>query len=153
MNQRVMETIVGFFILLAIAALLGLALKVSGITHTPKASSYLVNAEFDNIGSLTVGAPVSIAGVKVGEVSRVVLDPKTFRANVRMQIFSSANQLPVDSSASIYTAGLLGAQYISITPGFSTENLKQGSQIESTRSALVLEKLIGQFLFNMKDKK
>lgn len=153
MNQRVIEVVVGLFVLLAVAALLTLAIKVSGITHAPKSSSYHVSAEFDNIGSLTVGAPVSIAGVKIGEVSHVILDPKTFRADVQMQIFSVANQLPVDSSASIYTAGLLGAQYISITPGFAAENLKQGSQIESTRSALVLEKLIGQFLFNMKDKK
>ena len=150
--QRIIEIIVGFFVLLAVAALLVLAIKVSGITHSETSDSYLVTAQFDNIGSLTEGAPISIAGVKIGEVQSVQLDFKTFRAEAVLQIFSKKSHLPIDSSASIYTQGLLGAQYISLTPGFSNDNLTSGSQIQTTHSALVLENLIGQFLYQTKNK-
>ncbi len=150
MNRRIVEILVGLFVALAIIALLVLALRVSGLTNINRRNSYEINAEFDNIGGLKVGAPVNIAGVKVGEVENIYLDRKTFRAKVIMEIFSKKSTLPVDTSASIYTSGILGSQYISLMPGFAEQNLQNGGQIQTTHSALVLETLIGQLMFNLK---
>ena len=150
MKQRGAEIFVGIFVLIAIVALLVLALRVSGLTDIDRANSYEVVAEFDNIGGLKVGAPVSVAGVKIGEVDDIYLDKQTFRARVFLDIFSKKSLLPMDTSASIYTSGILGAQYISLTPGFAEQNLKDKEQIQTTHSALVLESLIGQLLFNLK---
>ena len=150
MNQRVVEIFVGLFVTLAIIALLVLALRVSGLTNINRRNSYEISAEFDNIGGLKVGAPVNIAGVKVGEVDNIYLDRKTFRAKVVLEIFSKHSVLPVDTSASIYTSGILGSQYISLMPGFAEKILQSGGQIQTTHSALVLETLIGQLIFNFK---
>ena len=150
MNQRVGEIFVGLFVLLAIIALLVLALRVSGLTNIDRRNSYEVSAEFDNIGGLKVGAPVSVAGVKLGEVEHIYLDRQTFRAKVIIEIFSKKSQLPIDTSASIYTSGILGSQYISLMPGFSDQHLQQDGVIQTTHSALVLETLIGQLMFNLK---
>ena len=152
MTQRVIEIFVGLFIVLALVALLVLAIRVSGFTGGDTKDGYVVTAEFDNIGGLKVNAPVQIAGVKVGEVVSITLDQQTFRADVTMDIFSKNTMIPSDSSASIFTAGILGAQYISLTPGFATTNLTDQSQIQATHSALILENLIGQLVFNMNKK-
>lgn len=150
MKQRTIEIIVGIFVLAAAIALLMLAMEISGLTNTDKSTSYRIKADFDNVGSLKIGAPVSISGVKIGDVDNITLDPQTYRAVVVMEIFSKKSILPTDTSASIFTAGILGSQYISLTPGFAATDLGQGGQIQNTHSALILENLIGQLIFNMK---
>ena len=149
-QQRVVEIFVGLFVLLAIIALLILTLRVSGLNHIDKTNSYQITAEFDNIGSLKVGAPVRVAGVKIGQVVDISLDQETFRARAQFQIFSNKTQLPQDTAASIQTSGILGSQYVSLTPGFSEQGLKNHSVIQITHPALVLENLIGQLVFNLK---
>ncbi|MSP52890.1 MAG: outer membrane lipid asymmetry maintenance protein MlaD [Gammaproteobacteria bacterium] len=150
MKQRTIDVIVGVFVLAAAIALLVLAMKISGLTNTNKSTSYHIKADFDNVGSLKIGAPVSISGVKIGDVDSITLDPQTYRAVVLMEISSKESVLPTDTSASIFTEGILGSQYISLTPGFATKNLTEGGQIQNTHSALILENLIGQLIFNMK---
>jgi phospholipid/cholesterol/gamma-HCH transport system substrate-binding protein len=152
-NIRAIEFTVGLFILAGIFALLVLALKVSGLgTAALGGNGYYVTANFDNIGGLKVRAPVTIAGVHVGEVTNIHLDPTTYRATVTLLIDQQQNQLPSDTSASIYTQGLLGANYISLAPGYDTTYLKNGAVLQSTHPALILEDLIGQLLFSLKDK-
>jgi phospholipid/cholesterol/gamma-HCH transport system substrate-binding protein len=150
MRQRSVDILVGLFVLIAVLALLVLALKVSGLTNLDSSTGYQVSAEFDNVGGLKIGAPVSIAGVKVGVVDDIVLDPVTFRAKAMVEIFNKVTQIPSDSSASILTAGILGAQYVGLTPGFSTQSLVNNGSIKTTHSALVLENLIGQLMYNLK---
>lgn len=149
MRIRVIETFVGLFMLAGMVALLILALKVSGLSTALNGDGYYVTAIFDNAGSLKVRAPVSIAGVKVGEVTKISLDNASFRAAVTMRINRDEAKLPTDTSASIFTQGLLGANYISLIPGYDQTFLKNGSQIENTHPALILEDLIGQFLFSI----
>jgi phospholipid/cholesterol/gamma-HCH transport system substrate-binding protein len=154
MMQRTVEIWVGFFMLAGILALLMLALKVSGLTNTMRSQGYVVSANFDNIGALKPRAPVSLAGVKIGQVTRVDLDTGSFKAVVFMRIEKQQDKLPSDTSASIFTEGLLGSNYISLTPGFDETFLKNGDVIQDTRSALVLENLIGQLIFKLSgDKK
>lgn len=152
MREKTIETTVGLFMLAGILALLVLALKVSGLSNTVGFEGYQVSANFDNIGSLKVRAPVTIAGVRVGQVTQIRLDPTTFKAVVTIKIDKNKNAIPEDSSASILTEGLLGSNYISLTPGFDTAYLKEGDVIDSTHSALILENLIGQFLFSISHK-
>lgn len=152
MRERLIETIVGLFILAGVLALLVLALKVSGLSTAMNSGGYFVSAKFDNIGSLKVRAPVSIAGVKVGEVTSIKLDKNSFRAVVTIQINRDQNTLPIDTSAGIFTQGLLGANYISLVPGYENAYLKNGDKIENTHPALILENLIGQLLFNINKK-
>lgn len=147
--QRLIETLVGLFLLFAAIALSVLAFKVSGLTNLFPEKTYAVKAEFDDIGGLKVRAPVKIGGVQVGEVSNITLDSATFKAIVTMHIQSRFNDIPDDSSAGIYTAGLLGDNYIAIAPMYNQTFLKEGSQIQITRSAMVLEKLIGQFIYKI----
>jgi len=113
---------------------------------------YSVNARFDNIGDLKVRAPVKFAGVRVGNVSSIYLEPETFKAVVNIRIFSEKTHIPKDSIASILTEGLLGSNYISLTPGFSDKYLNNNGSIEETHSALILEDLVGQLLFNINKK-
>lgn len=149
LSQRTVETTVGLFVLAAIAALFILAFKVSGLTTIFKAEGYEVTAQFDDIGQLKTRASVKISGVVVGEVASIRLDPVTFKALVTLHINANADHVPDDSSAAILTAGLLGDNYIEITPMYSTHFLKQGSQLQETHSAMILEKLIGQLLFKI----
>lgn len=143
------EIAVGIFMMLGALAFIILALKVSGLTAVKK-SSYLVNAEFDNIGDLKVRAPLTIAGVRIGEVKEIKLDAVNFKARVTLMINASQDHIPADSSASILTEGLLGSNYVSLAPGFSEGVfLHQGSLIEDTHPALILENLISQLVFNM----
>ncbi len=149
LSQRQIETLVGLFLVAAMAALILLALKVSGLTSFFNEPGYSVSANFEDIGQLKIRAAVKMGGVNVGEVTDIHLDPKTFKAVVEMRIRSSVNDIPSDSSASIMTAGLLGDNYIAITPMYSTDFLKNGSQIDDTHSAMILEKLIGQLMFKI----
>ncbi|OGT53348.1 MAG: outer membrane lipid asymmetry maintenance protein MlaD [Gammaproteobacteria bacterium RIFCSPHIGHO2_12_FULL_42_13] len=149
MSQKMVEGLVGVFVLAAILALLVLALKVSGLTSFFPGEGFMVTAYFDEAGQLKVRAPVKVAGVQVGEVKSVELDPTTFRALVKMQINKKYNDIPDDSSASIMTAGLLGDNYIAITPMYSKTALANGSQIQYTQPAIILEKLIGQLIYKI----
>jgi phospholipid/cholesterol/gamma-HCH transport system substrate-binding protein len=121
---------------------------VSNLTVVNTDEGYDVTARFENISGLKVRAPVTMAGVRIGRVTEVGFDPRTFEAVVTMHISDRYNELPADSSASIFTAGLLGEQYIGLEPGGDMEVLKEGSEIMLTQSALILEQLIGQFLFS-----
>ena len=152
MGKKSLEVAVGLFISAGFVALLLLAFWVSGLTSIHSGAYYGVNAEFDNIGGLKVRAPVALSGVTIGKVDSITLNPVDFRANVHLLILKKYNNLPIDSSASIYTQGLLGSNYISLSPGFETEALKENDKIETTHSALILESLIGQLLFDVKNK-
>ena len=149
LHQRLIESFVGLFMLFAVAALAGLAFKVSGLTSFLPAKSYTVTTVFDDIGGLKVRAPVKIGGVQIGEVSSINLDPATFRAVVKLHIEDRVNEIPDDSTAGILTAGLLGDNYVEIVPMYNKTYLKDGSQIQFTRSAMVLEKLIGQLIYKL----
>lgn len=143
-----LELAVGFLVVIGIGALLMLALKVSNLSSFSSDKGYNVIAEFDNIGGLKVRAPVMMAGVRIGEVTNVVLDTKVFEAKVTLTIKDRYNQLPIDTSASIFTSGLLGEQYVSLEPGGDSKVLKEGDKISLSQSAVVLEQVLGQFLFN-----
>ncbi len=148
MNKRSMEILVGLFVALGVLALLFLALKAANLTSfTTTGASYTVQARFDNIGGLKARAPVRSAGVNVGRITAITLDRQTFQGVVTMEL-SADVAFPKDSSAKILTAGLLGDQYIGLEPGGSEQNLAAGDVITQTQSAIVLENLIGQFLFS-----
>lgn len=151
MSQRLIESLVGLFLVFAIIALTVLAFQVSGLMNLIPEKSYVISAAFDDIGGLKVRSPVKIGGVQIGEVSHIGLDPVTFKAVVKMNIRNQYNDIPDDSSAGIFTAGLLGDNYIAITPMYNTSFLKNGSKIDMTNSAMVLEKLIGQFIYSLKN--
>jgi len=147
MAKKSIETLVGLFVLLGLLALLFVALKAANLSSFGSQDSYTVSARFDNIGGLKARAPVRAAGVVVGRVTAISLDPKTFQGVVTLAIDRSF-QFPKDSSAKILTAGLLGDQYVGLEAGGEVDNLSPGSLIKQTQSAVVLENLIGQFLFN-----
>jgi phospholipid/cholesterol/gamma-HCH transport system substrate-binding protein len=147
MNRRGTEILVGFFVLLGIAALVFLALKTANLGTFNGGETYVLTAKFDNIGGLKVRSPVRSAGVTVGRVSAIVLDPKTFQGVVKLDMQKSV-QFPVDSSARILTSGLLGDQYVGLEAGGDEKNLAPGDTIKQTQSAIVLESLISQFLFS-----
>ena len=153
MATRFINIIVGMFMLVAFIALVILAIRVSGLSGYATTPSYAVSATFENVGNLKSRAAVKVAGVKIGEVTGIELDRRTYRAVVKMRIDASEDHIPEDSSASILTAGLLGSNYVSLSPGFEQSFLHEGSRIEETHAALILENLIGQFLFKMKDDK
>jgi phospholipid/cholesterol/gamma-HCH transport system substrate-binding protein len=148
-GQKVVEFIVGIFILLGVLALLALAFNVSGLSSFGSSSYYTLSMEFNNVGGLKVRAPVSIGGVSIGKVASITLDKDDYRAKVVIDV-QNTYQIPTDSSASILTQGLLGSNYISIIPGFQMTNLKPGGQIITTHSALILENLIGQLMYSLK---
>ena len=147
MSTRTIETLVGGFVLLGLAALLFLALKAANLGNFGGGDSYTLKARFDNIGGLKVRAPVRSAGVTVGRVTAISLDPASYQGVVSMDI-QSGLQFPKDSSAKILTSGLLGDQYIGLDAGVDDKSLAAGATITQTQSALVLENLIGQFLFS-----
>lgn len=148
-GQRVVESLVGVFILFSMISLAILAFKVSGLTSIFPEKGYTISAAFDEIGGLKVRAPVKIGGVQIGEVSQIILDPTTFKAVVKLHIKDQYNDIPDDSSAGILTAGLLGDNYVAITPMYNKAVLKNGSEIQITHSAMVLEKLIGEFIYKI----
>ncbi len=149
MKTRGIEIFVGLFLIAGILSLVMLAFQVSGLANIVGHNGYVVTAEFDNIGDLRIRAPVSIGGVRVGEVTSIQLNPTTFKAMVSMQIDPTQHTIPTDSTASIFTEGLLGSNYISLTPGFADTNLKNGDKIMTTHSALILENLIGQLMYKL----
>lgn len=152
MQSRALEILVGFFVCLGVAAIFLLTFRVASLNTVGGGSSYQVTADFDSIGSLAPGASVKLAGVKIGRVKAIGIDPKTFQAVVTLEIEGSQSNIPADSTAKILTAGLLGEQYVGIEPGGDDQSLKNGSQIKFTQSALVLENLIGQFLTSFAQK-
>jgi phospholipid/cholesterol/gamma-HCH transport system substrate-binding protein len=147
MGKKGTETLVGLFVLLGILGLVFLALKAANLGNFSGGDTYSVTARFDNIGGLKARAPVRSAGVTIGRIASISLDPKTYQGVVRLEIDRSV-VFPKDSSARILTAGLLGDQYIGIEPGADEKNLGAGDVITQTQSAVVLESLISQFLFN-----
>ncbi|MEK6210727.1 MAG: outer membrane lipid asymmetry maintenance protein MlaD [Pseudomonadota bacterium] len=146
MERSMLDLWVGLFVCAGIGALLVLALKVGNMSGFSVADTYKVYAQFDNIGGLKPRAPVKSAGVVVGRVADVSFDNRSFRARVTLQI-DKRYQFPKDSSASILTAGLLGEQYIGMDGGGDDHMLKDGDRLMLTQSAVVLEKIIGQFLY------
>lgn len=148
---RSLEIGTGLFVILGLAALIFLTTQLpsSGLKLSfVKAAGYEVTAEFDNIGDLKVGAPVRMAGVRIGDVTAIDLDGQSYRANVHLHMYPQFNEIPDDSYASIETEGLLGGQYVAISPGGLSTYLKNGSQILQTQSAIVLENLINKFFAN-----
>jgi phospholipid/cholesterol/gamma-HCH transport system substrate-binding protein len=152
--NRTLEIGTGLFVLLGFAALLFLTtqLPASGIKFGGAKAGYKVTAEFDNIGDLKVGSPVSMSGVRVGEVTNIRFDSKDYKAVVTMRVDPQYKQIPDDSFASIETQGLLGGKYIGISPGGQDTYLKDGSRIDQTQSAIVLENLINKFFANFASK-
>lgn len=148
MNSRVIEILVGLFMLLFFAAMFVLAMKVSNLTSFTSSKGYQLVAKFENIGGLKPRAPVSASGVRVGQVESIEYDAETFEAVVTLTISDEFSSFPLDTSASIYTAGLLGEQYIGLDPGAEDDVLQDSDEIDQTQSALVLERLIGQVLFS-----
>jgi phospholipid/cholesterol/gamma-HCH transport system substrate-binding protein len=147
MTRKELDLWVGIFAVIGIGALLFLSLKVANLASFSTADSYQIKAKFDNIGGLKVRAPVKSAGVVVGRVGDIRFDNESFEAVVTLNI-DSRYQFPKDSSAKILTSGLLGEQYIGLAPGGDSVNLKSGDTLKITQSAVVLENLIGQFLYN-----
>ena len=135
-----------------LAALLMLSMKVSNISAFTETEGYEVSAHFENIGGLKVRSPVTMAGVVVGRVASIGFDKDSYEAVVTLNIQNEYDNIPEDSSASIFTAGLLGEQYIGLEAGGAEEVLKAGSELELTQSAIVLEQIIGQFLVSQADK-
>ena len=148
LHSKTVEAIVGVFIALGLGALVVLALKVSNLSTMYTGPSYEVTAQFGNVGGLKVRSPVKMAGVVVGRVADISFDQKTYEAVATLRIEDKYNEIPVDSTANIFTSGLLGEQYVSLDPGGSETFLKNGDRIKLTQSAVVLERLIGQFLYN-----
>lgn len=147
-QQRNLEMMVGVFVAAGIVALFFLALQVSNLGSVSGEEGYNVEARFDNIGGIKVKAPVTMAGVKVGRVTGITFDKETFEAVVTLNIENEYDRIPDDTFAKIFTAGLLGEQYIGLDAGGSDVYLENGGKIELTQSALVLEEVIGQFLFS-----
>jgi len=151
-NTRQVEILVGLFMVLGLVALFFLAMKISNLATASHGKSYTLSARFDNIGSLKIRAPVKMAGVHIGQVAGIAFDNQTYEAVVTLRIEQRYNRIPDDSFAKIYTAGLLGEQYIGLEAGGAEQYLKNGDRLQLTQSAVVLEQLIGQFLVNQADK-
>lgn len=147
------EFLVGVFMLLGIVASIIMALQVAGLVLNQQSNTYTLSAKFDNIGQLKVRAPVRIGGVLIGRVENIYLDTKDYVPVVQMAINSQYSNLSSESKASILTSGIIGEQYISVTPGFYDEDLgstylKNGDFFTDTSSAVILEDLIAKFLYN-----
>lgn len=152
MKQKpIVELLVGIFVLAGIVCLMLLALQISGLTQFYKTTpEYKLTAKFGNVAGLKVRARVAIAGVEVGKVTEIKLEPETYEAIVTLTILDSV-KLPLDTAASIYTSGLIGNNYISLLPGAEEEYLVDGDEIIETQSGLVLEELVGKYLFSAGD--
>src|SRR4030081_1855586 len=153
-TNTTLEIGTGMFVALGFAALFFLTtqLPTTGLKLAGTKSGYHVTAEFDNIGDLKVGSPVTIAGVRVGDVNKIHFDPKTFKAVVGMRIDKQYNEIPDDSFASIQTQGLLGGKYIGFSPGGADTYFKDGGRVDQTQSAIVLESLINKLFAGFADK-
>jgi phospholipid/cholesterol/gamma-HCH transport system substrate-binding protein len=147
MNRSTLDFWVGIFVVIGIGAIVFLALRVGNLTSLTTTPSYRLEARFDNIGGLKLRAPIKAAGVAVGRVDRISLDPKTYEAVVTMRI-DNGFEFTKDTIASILTSGLLGEVYVGLSSGGDPQMLADGGTITKTQSAVVLEKLISQFLFD-----
>lgn len=152
MRMRFIELTVGTFMVLGIIALVVMAFRVSGLTVSSYGETYKLKAYFENLGGLTERAKVSMSGVTVGRVSKIYLDKERYSAVVEMEISKSMDVLSTDTTAAIMTAGLLGEKFIALSVGAEDEYLKDGDWIDDTQSAIVLEELIGKFLFSSESK-
>lgn len=148
MQSRALELAVGFFVCLGIAAIFILTMRVSNVSGIGGTPGYQLTAKFFNVGSLEAGAQVNMAGVRIGRVTSIQLDPQTYEAVVDMHI-QKQYKLPEGSSASILTTGLLGNQYVGVTPGGSLKYMQPGESFDITQGAIILEQLISQFMYNM----
>ena len=146
MTTRATEIWVGIFVAAGLAALFMLAMKVSNLASYSGDEGYEVSARFEDVSGLKVRSPVTMSGVRIGRVRQIVFDDQALQAVVVMEIEPHHNLLPKDTSASIYTAGLLGEKYVGLEAGGDEQNLVQGDEIKLTQDSLVLEKLIGQFV-------
>lgn len=147
MQTRTVEISVGLFILVGVLATAFLAIQVSGLNHSFNSDeTYRLYAEFNNIEGVTRKAKVSMAGVQVGQVTNIAIDPKSMRARVDMIISKDVDYLSEDTIAAVQTAGILGEKYIALSPGGAEEILTDGDQIRDTQSALILEELVGKML-------
>jgi len=145
-QSKMLQMWVGVFVAIGIASLFMLAMKVSNISAFAETEGYELTLNFSNIGGLKVRSPVTMAGVVIGRVSNISFDKEIYEAEVKVKIENRYDNLPEDTSASIFTSGLLGEQYIGLEPGGSDNFLKDGDRFKLTQSAVVLEQLIGQFL-------
>lgn len=155
MSEKKIHFAVGCFILASCLALVLLVMQVAGFSFSRDQGSYMLMAKFDNIGGLKVRSPVKLGGVVVGRVEAITLDPDSYTPLVTLKMDQKFGYYPETSSLSILTAGLLGEQFIGLRPGFIDEDIEllgDGDTIYDTKSALVLEDLIGQFLFSMQNK-
>jgi len=152
--NRTLELGTGLFVLLGFAALLFLTTQLpgSGIKLGAKKKGYAVTAQFDNIGDLKVGSPVTMSVVRIGHVTGIGFNPKDYKAIVKMRFDEQFNQIPDDTVAAIQTQGLLGGKFIGLSPGGDDQYLKNGSVIEQTQSAIVLESLVNKFFANYASK-
>ena len=148
-NTRTIELGTGLFVLLGILSLLFLTTQTSNLETYLNDDGYTVTARFDNVGGLAVRAPVTMAGVTIGRVDAIAFDPDQFKAVVSLRIDPQYTEIPEDSDASILTSGLLGGQYVGLNPGGSLDSLGDGSEIQFTQSAIVLEDLVGRFLLSV----
>lgn len=151
MTSRKIEILVGLFVAGAIVAFFMLAMSVSNMSSYNGGESYVLKARFDNIGGLKVRSPVSAGGVRIGRVTDIEYSNETYEAIVSMAIEAQYDKFPVDTAASILTSGLLGEQFIGFEPGAEEDYLGDGDVIDLTQSALVLEQVIGQFLYSKAD--
>ncbi len=147
-QSRTVELGTGLFVLLGLSALLFLTTQTSNLGSYLGSAGYSVTARFDNVGGLSVRSPVTMAGVTIGRVESIAFDSQQFKAVVALRIAPSYDQIPEDSDASILTSGLFGGQYIGLNPGCSLDVLRDGSEIELTQSAIILEDLVGRYLLN-----
>ena len=146
MTTRTTEIWVGIFVAAGLAALFMLAMKVSNLASYSGDEGYEVSARFEDVSGLKVRSPVTMSGVRIGRVKQIAFDDQALQAVVVMEIEPHHNLLPKDTSASIYTAGLLGEKYVGLEAGGDEQNLVEGDEIKLTQDSLVLEKLIGQFV-------
>ncbi len=149
MKKSMLELWVGLFVLGGIAAIVLLAFRVDGASVFEVDSDYKIYADFDNVGGLSIKAPVTIAGVNIGRVTGIQVNMDDFSARVEMSISDRFGSIPIDSSAKILTSGLLGAQYIGLEQGAEEDYLVSGDLIEFTQSSFNLEDIIGEFLFRV----
>lgn len=153
MTSRKIEILVGLFVAAAIAAFFMLAMSVSNMSSYNSGETYILKAKFDNIGGLKIRSPVAAGGVRIGRVVDIAYDNERYEAVVSMQVEAQYNKFPLDTAASILTSGLLGEQFVGLEPGAEEDYLKSGDVIDLTQSALVLEQVIGQFLYSKSEDK
>jgi len=151
-QSRAIDVSTGLFVLLGMTAIVFLVTQITNREFSLRSDSYRLTAQFENIGGLKAGAPVSMSGVTIGRVESIGYDMNVFKAVVTLRIDSSYDRIPNDSDASIYTAGLLGGQYVGITPGNSEDFYSNGDTVEFVQDAIVLEKLISKYLFSQAGK-